>query len=82
MKIKYVVPRIITVSPQFLGCDPRAQRALRNDVAAAMSPGNGSVSSASGMTAALAISWCEERGEPYTVIAHPGMGYCVRRGTS
>jgi len=78
--VTFQVPRIIAISPQLAGKGPKFNRDMRSVVANAMSPGDGSVTSRSGMTAALAIEWCEVRGEPYTVTAHPGYGYHVRRG--
>lgn len=74
------IPRIIAISPEFHGQPNNAKITLRNAVAKAMSPAQGHVQSRSGMSAALAITWCEERGEAYTVTAKPGVGYYVRRG--
>ena len=34
--------------------------------------------SASGKSLALAVAWCEERGRPYEITAHPGRGYMLR----
>ena len=80
--VKTRVPRVIALSPKLHELSPRAQARMRKVVRLAMSGPAGSVTSRTGMTAALAITWCEERSEPYTVVAEPGLGYCVRRGTN
>lgn len=75
-----VCPRIIAVSTEYHSKDGRYQLAWRNEVARQMSRANGCIASRDGVKAALAITWCEERNEPYTVIAMPGKGYYVKRG--
>jgi hypothetical protein len=77
--IKLQVPRLLTICPQFHTIKPGPQARMRKDVREAMNRPDGSIHSRSGMAAALAINWCEERGEPYSVQAVPGAGYIVKR---
>ena len=77
--VKTRIPRVIAISPQMHTVSPMEQAKLRKVVRTAMSAPGGSITSRTGMTAALAINWCEERGEPYVVTAIPGQGYCVQR---
>lgn len=61
--------KLIAVCPQYETEGPGAKQALERTVRKSMEQAKGSVSSASGMTASLAINYCERRGLPYTVKA-------------
>lgn len=57
---------LIAVSPQYEAEKPGNKQALERTVRRALEAGHG-VNSASGMTAALAINYCERLGLSYTV---------------
>lgn len=70
--------KLIAVSPALQGQGPGAYQALERGVRRTMEPTKGSVNSASGMTASLAINYCERMGFSYRVTASPD-GYFVER---
>jgi len=77
--VKLRVPRVMAICPQLHTMPHGRQAKLRKFVREAMSKPGGEVVSKTGMAAALAITWCEERGEAYTLKANPGIGYTVQR---
>ena len=77
--IKLRVPRVMAISPKLHTMTPGSQAKLRRMVREIMSKPGGKIQSRNGMSAALAMTWCEERGEPYTLKAIPGAGYSIQR---
>jgi len=77
--VKLRVPRVMAICPQLHTLTSGRQAKLRKFVREAMSKPGGEVTSRTGMSAALAVTWCEERGEAYTLKAVPGVGYTVQR---
>lgn len=61
--------KIIAVSPQYARQGTNLQRALDRQICREMDKPNGVVNSASGMTATVAINYCERKGLPYVVYA-------------
>lgn len=59
--------KLIAVCPELHARGPGDYQALEREVRRTMGPKDGSVNSASGMTAALAINYCERLGLPYRV---------------
>jgi hypothetical protein len=67
--------RIRAFSPHFAALSPTTQQRLAESTATMMQ-GRGDVVSATGITAAIAINWCEAQGRDYTV-ARRGEKYTV-----
>jgi hypothetical protein len=67
--------------PRFYAmCTPKRRAQLRVAVAVLMDR-NGEVSSRTGMTAALAVQWCDLNGWGYVLTGAKGVGYHVKRGS-
>lgn len=75
--------KLIAVCPQLQASGPGAYQQLEREVRRCMERSLGTVTSASGMTASLAINYCERNQLPYRVTAVPGAGlsYHVERTT-
>lgn len=61
--------KLITVCPAYEQRGPGDKQSLEREVRRSMEKPDGSVNSASGMTAMLAINYCERLGISYTVEA-------------
>jgi hypothetical protein len=71
---------LIVVCPQLMAQSPGIYQSLEREVRKSMGRSKGTVNSASGMTASLAINYCERLGLPYRVSAEGGF-YFVERTT-
>ena len=70
--------KLIAVCPIFEMDGPGTKQSLEREVRKCMEKAGGSVTSASGRTAALAINYCERLSIPYTLRAESGHYYVVR----
>lgn len=69
--------KVITVTargPGMARATPTADKRMRKLVRINLEGGDG-VTSKSGWSIVHAVAWCEENRRPYTIHAHPGVGY-------
>jgi hypothetical protein len=72
--------RLIVISPKLAALGPGYNQTLERNVRKCMERKHGHINSNSGMTASIAMNYCERMGLPYQLTHDQGM-YFIKRTT-